>query len=133
MEKKIERKTHLFDAKGKILGRLAGEAALILRGKNKVDFDMAKDLGDAVVIINSDNIKVSGNKEQGKIYYRFSGYPGGIRSKSLGEQRKEDSRKLLYWAIRGMLPKNSLRDRMLKRLHIFKGDQHDKKIDIQHK
>jgi large subunit ribosomal protein L13 len=130
--KKMERKYHLFNAQGKILGRLATEIAVVLRGKNKIGFSPNLDEGDAVVIINSDVILATGNKKDKKIYHRFSGYPGGITSITLGEQMKKDSRKVLSEAVRGMLPKNKLRKPMMNRLFIYKGEEHSHKIDIQH-
>jgi len=125
-------KYHLFDAKGKILGRLATQVAGILRGKNKSDFAPNVDGGDAVVIINSDKVLATGNKSRKKIYHSFSGYHGGITSISLEDQMKKDSGKVLKEAVYGMLPKNKLRKLMMKRLLIFKGDKHSHKIDIKH-
>lgn len=123
-------KYYLINADGKILGRLATEAAQILRGKRKVDFSPRIDNGDAVVIINSNNISVTGNKMKSKIYHRFSGYPGGITSTTLEEQMNKDSRKVIREAIYGMLPKNKLRKLMLKRLSIYKDEKHSHKIDF---
>jgi large subunit ribosomal protein L13 len=123
-------KYHLIDAEGKILGRLATQAAKILRGKEKSDFSPHIDNGDSVVVINSDKIEVTGNKKQSKIYHRFSGYPGGITSISLEKQMKKDSRKVMWNAIYGMLPKNKLRKRMLRRLFIYKDEKHGHKIEI---
>lgn len=130
--KSINRKYHLFDASGKTPGRLATEIATILRGKNKVDFAPHIDGGDIVVVINSDKIQVAGNKELGKVYYRFSGYPGGITATRLEEQMKKDSRKVIESAVWGMLPKNKLRDRMMTRLLVYKDDKHEHKIEITH-
>lgn len=124
----LDRKYHLFDARGKILGRLATEVAKTLSGKGKVSYAPHIDGGDFVVLINADHIDVSGNKRHDKIYHRFSGYPGGIHSISLKDQLKKDSRKVLHNAVRGMLPKNKLRDKMLTRLFIYKGAEHDKKV-----
>ncbi len=124
----IDRKYHLFDAKGKVLGRLATEVATILMGKNKVSYAPHVDGGDFVTIINTDLIEVTGNKATDKMYHRFSGYPGGISSISFEDQLQKDSRKLIYQALYGMLPKNKLRDRMLTRLHLNKGNEHTEKI-----
>lgn len=132
MSKKIERKYHLFDAKGKILGRLSTEAALILRGKNKVDFTPNVDGGDFVVVINADQVAVTGKKMDDKIYHRFSGYPGGITSVKLKEQMAKDSRKVIEHSIYHMLAKNKLRNRMMTRLLIYKDEKHSHKIDITH-
>lgn len=132
IKKPIQRKYHLFDAEGKIPGRLACEIAKILRGKNKVDFTPHIDGGDFAVVINSDKIKVSVSKADGKVYNRFSGYPGGITSTKLKDQLKLDSRKVIRAAVYGMLCKNKLRKKMMTRLLIFKDGNHGKNIDIKH-
>lgn len=128
----ITRKYHLFDAKKQVLGRMATEIATILRGKNKADFTPNIDGGDFAVVINSDNLQVTGNKMEDKMYHYFSGYPGGIKSFKLRDKIERDSRKVIEEAVYGMLPKNKLRDRMMTRLLIFKDDSHDKKIEITH-
>ncbi|OGI21272.1 MAG: 50S ribosomal protein L13 [Candidatus Moranbacteria bacterium RIFCSPHIGHO2_01_FULL_55_24] len=131
--KNIDRKYHLFDAQGKVLGRLATEVATTLSGKRKVSYAPHIDGGDFVVLINADGIAVTGNKRNDKIYHRFSGYPGGITSIALKDQLKKDSRKVLRQAVYNMLPKNKLRDRMLRRLFIYQGGEHDKKtIHVTH-
>lgn len=129
----MERKYHLFDAKGRVLGRLATDIALVLSGKNRVDFTPNIDGGDFVVVINSDKLVVTGNKADGKIYHRFSGYPGGITSISFKDQLKKDSTKLLVAAVYGMLGKNKLRAQKLKRLLVYKDNVHKHKIDVEHK
>lgn len=121
----INRKYHLFDAENKVLGRLATEVVKVLRGKNKVDFTPNVDAGDFAVVINSDKIKATGNKNDGKIYHRFSGYPGGITSINLKDQIEKDSTKVIKDAVYRMLPKNKLRDRMITRLLIYKDDKHN--------
>lgn len=132
-QKMIDRKYHLFDSKGKVLGRLATEVATILIGKDKVSYAPHIDGGDFVVIINSDEIDVTGNKRETKIYHRFSGYPGGITSIAFKDQLKKDSRKLIWQAVYGMLPKNKLRDKMLTRLLIYKkADHKHKAIHVTH-
>jgi len=131
-KKTIQRKYHLFDAQGKILGRLVTEIVKVLRGKNKVDFTPNIDGGDFVVVINSDKIAVSGNKAQGKVYNRYSGYPGGITSTTFEDQLVKDSRKIIQEAVYGMLPKNKLRNRMMTRLLIYKNAEHKHKIEITH-
>jgi len=125
----MNRKYHLFNAQGKILGRLAVEIAKVLSGRNKVDFTPNIDGGDFAVITNSDGIKVTGNKSKGKIYYRFSGYPGGITEIAFKDQLKKDSRKIIKSAVYGMLPKNKLRRCMLKRLRIYKKDDAPRKYE----
>lgn len=115
-------KTHNIDAENKILGRLAVEVANLLRGKGKASFVPYLDMGDNVVIINTDKIKVTGQKLKQKIYYRHSGYPGGIKGEVLEDLLKKDSRKVVRTAIYGMLPKNKLRDRIIKKLKLYKGE-----------
>lgn len=124
----IQRKYHLFDAKSKTLGRLATEIVTVLRGKNKTDFTLNIDAGDFAVVINSDEIKVSGNKMKDKFYYYYSGYPGGMRKETLGDKMEKDSTKVIKEAVFGMLPKNKLRDVMIKRLLIYKDEKHEHKI-----
>lgn len=111
---------HIIDASGKILGRLAVEAAVLLRGKNKPDFTPRLDAGHEVKVINTDKIRVTGRKLKQKIYYQHSGYPGGIRARRLEEMLERDSREVVRKAVYGMLPKNKLRDRMIKRLKLYK-------------
>jgi large subunit ribosomal protein L13 len=133
MATQVHRKYHLFDAQGKILGRLATEIAGVLSGKVKVDYAPHIDGGDFVVVINTDGLQVTGNKREGKMYHHFSGYPGGIRSIAFKDQMKKDSRKVLHAALYGMLPKNSLRDRMLTRLLLYKGAEHpEQTIHVTH-
>lgn len=131
-KKTIQRKYHLFDMQGKILGRTATEIALLLRGKNKVDFTPNIDAGDFVVVINSDLLAVTGNKMDGKVYNRYSGYSGGITTTKLKDQIAKDSRKVIEGAVYGMLCKNKLRDRMMTRLLIYTDAQHSHKIDVTH-
>jgi large subunit ribosomal protein L13 len=118
----MTRQYHLFDANGKVLGRLATEIAKVLSGRNKVDYVPNIDGGDFAIVINSD-----------KIYHRFSGYPGGITSIALKDLLKKDSKKVIQNAVYGMLPKNKLRDKMMKRLKIHEGAEHNiKNIDVTH-
>jgi len=125
----INRKYKLFDAEKETLGRMATKIALVLRGKNKVDFTPHIDGGDFAVVINADKLKVTGNKMEDKIYHHFSGYPGGVRSINLQDQMERDSAKVIQAAVYGMLPKNKLRNPMMKRLLIYKDDKHSHKID----
>jgi large subunit ribosomal protein L13 len=124
------RKYYLFDAQGKVLGRLATEIARTLSGKGKVDYTPNVDGGDFVVVINTDGLVLTGNKEKQKTYYSFSGYPGGIKGITFDEQKEKDSRALIFSAVRGMLPKNKLRNQMMTRLLAYQNDQHDHKIDV---
>ncbi len=121
---KIKRNWHLFDASEETLGRMASQVAVILRGKNKVTFTPHLDEGDFVVIINSDNLKVTGNKLENKIYHHYTGYHGGIKSISLEKLKEKDSTEVIKKAVFGMLPKNKLRKEMMKRLKVFKGEEH---------
>lgn len=129
--KTINRKYHLFDAKKESLGRMATKIATVLRGKNKVDFTPNIDGGDFAVVINCDEVKVTGNKMEGKIYHYFSGYPGGVRDVKLKDKIEKDSRKVIEEAVYGMLAKNKLRSRMMKRLLVYKDDKHEHKIDVK--
>lgn len=121
---KIERKWHVLDASEESFGRMSSKIAIILRGKNKVTFTPHIDGGDHVVVINADKLKFTGNKALGKIYYAHSGYLGGMKSINLQDQIKKDSRKVVEDAVFGMLPKNKLRNEMMKRLRVFKGGEH---------
>ncbi|NCF75475.1 MAG: 50S ribosomal protein L13 [Xanthomonadaceae bacterium] len=122
--KKIKRNWHLFDAREESFGRMASKIAVLLRGKNKVSFTPYIDGGDFVVVVNSDALKYTGNKKDGKIYYRYSGYMGGMKEINLGDQIKKNSGKVIEDAVFGMLPKNKLRNEMMKRLKVYKDDQH---------
>ncbi len=113
---------HTIDATNKTLGRLAVEVANLLRGKGKASFVPYLDMGDNVVITNTDKIGVTGKKLKQKIYYRHSGYPGGIKGEVLEDLLKRDSRKVIRAAVYGMLPKNKLRDRIIKKLELYKGE-----------
>jgi large subunit ribosomal protein L13 len=114
----------LFDAKGKILGRLATEIAKVLSGKNKVDFEPRLGGKDWVVVINSDLVRLSGDKEDKKLYWRYSGYPGGIYKATFKEMLAKDSTRIIEKAVKGMLPKNKLSIDAMKRLRIFKDENH---------
>lgn len=132
MGKTISRRYHLFDANNKAVGRLATDVAKVLRGKDKVDFTPHIDGGDFVVVVNSDQLMITGDKENGKLYHRFSGYPGGITTLKLKDRLTADSRKIVQEAVYGMLPKNKLRDRMMTRFFIYKDASHGHKIDVTH-
>ena len=129
----IKRSWHHFDAKGKILGRLATEIVQLLIGKNKPYFVNHLDCGDYVVVTNVADIEISGRKKKQKIYYRHSGYPGGFKEVTFEQQMKRDPRKVIYHAIKGMLPKNKLRDKRLARLKIFINDKHPYKDQLKAK
>lgn len=120
----IKRNWHLVDAKGRVSGRLATEVARLLMGKNKTYFVRNLDCGDYVVVINAQEVKFTGKKEKQKMYYRHSGYPGGLRTIPVDRMRKEHPERIIEHAVRGMLPQNKLRDRMLMRLKVFAGEKH---------
>ena len=115
----IKRNIHEMDATGKILGRLATEVAILLRGKNKANFQPHIDQGEHVIVNNASKIKVTGKKLDQKIYYHFSGYPGGLKKKKMGEVFSKNPADLLKRAVWNMLPKNKLRNNMIKRLKIM--------------
>jgi large subunit ribosomal protein L13 len=120
----IKRTWHLIDVKDKTLGRVSSEIAQLLMGKHKPYFVRNLDCGDYVVIINAKDVKVTGNKEEQKNYYRHSGYPGGFRQETLKELRIRKPQEIITHAVKGMLPQNKLRDRMLRRLFVFAGEEH---------
>lgn len=120
----IKRGWHLIDAKGKTLGRLSSEIAQLLMGKSKSYFVRNLDCGDYVVIINAKEVAVTGKKEDQKKYYRHSGYPGGFKVETLKEVRESKPEKIITHAVKGMLPQNRLRDKMLTRLFVFAGEEH---------
>lgn len=120
LTKKITRKKHILDAEGRVLGRLASEIAILLRGKNKVDFAPHIDNGDIVEVKNADKIKVTGNKMENKIYYTHSNYPGGLKETKLKKLFNENPEEVLKKAVWNMLPKNKLRSRIIKRLKFIK-------------
>ena len=122
--KEINRKWYLIDASKLPLGRLATTTAGLLIGKGKTSQTPHIDGGHFVVITNSDNLVITGNKTLGKIYYRHSGYPGGLRQKSLKDVAAEDSPQIIRHAVRGMLPDNKLRKGRLERLKIYPGNEH---------
>ncbi len=123
-ESDVKREWYLVDAQGKVLGRLASEIARRLRGKHKPIYTPHVDTGDFVVVVNVDKISLTGKKLTDKMYYRHSGYPGGLRSTPAGKMLKEKPERLLHLAVRGMLPKNSLGRKMLKKLKIYTGGEH---------
>jgi len=121
----LERKWFVADADGKVLGRFASEVAKILRGKHKPIYTPHVDTGDHVVIINAEKIKVTGNnKLEEKVYTRFSGYPGGLKKRPLKRVLETQPTYVLQHAIKGMLPKNRLGRKMLKKVRIYAGSDH---------
>jgi large subunit ribosomal protein L13 len=120
----ITRKWYVVDAAEVPLGRLATQVASLLLGKGKPTITPHMDGGDYVVVINSANLVVTGNKQKDKKYHRHSGFPGGLYTRTLNEQLERDPNKIIFDAVRGMLPVNKLRDGRLARLKIYKDDQH---------
>ncbi|MDD6690976.1 MAG: 50S ribosomal protein L13 [Lachnospiraceae bacterium] len=120
----IERKWYVVDATDKTLGRLSSEVANVLRGKNKPIYTPFLDCGDYVIVINADKVKVTGRKLDQKIYFRHSEYIGGSRYTSLREAMEKKPVKVVEHAIRGMLPKGKLGDRMYTKLHVYEGAEH---------
>ncbi len=120
----VKREWFLVDAKGKVLGRLASEIAKILMGKHKVYFQRDVDCGDFVVVINAEKVRVTGKKLEQKIYYRHSGYPGGLKEIPLKRMLEEKPEEVIRLAVKRMLPKNRLGHRMLKRLKVYRGQSH---------
>lgn len=114
----------LIDADGRTLGRVAARAASVLRGKHRPDFTPHQDAGDFVVIINAAGIKLTGNKLVDKLYYRHTGYPGGIRSTSAGKMMQTKPEWLIETAVRGMLPKNRLGRHIFNKLKVYRGAEH---------
>lgn len=112
----MKREKYTIDAEGKVLGRLAVEIATLLQGKNKPDFEPHSDMGGIVLVKNADKIKVTGKKAKQKIYYHHSGYPGGLKETPYRKMMEEKPNEILRHAVYGMLPKNKLRDKRIKRL-----------------
>lgn len=122
--KDIKRKWYIVDAKGKILGRLATKVAFILRGKHKPTFTPHLDCGDGVIVINANQIVLSGDKLKKKIHYHHSLYPGGLKSEDYETFLKKKPEKVIEKAVKGMLPHNKLGQAMLKKLKVYKGAEH---------
>jgi large subunit ribosomal protein L13 len=128
---KIKRNWQLFDAKDKILGRLASEISQLLLGKQKPTFLPYLDDGDYVVVVNAAKVRVSGKKEKQKKYYRHSGYPGGLKMETLVDLRARKPTEILRRAVLGMLPKNKLRKERMKRLFIYPGEENPHRAKFQ--
>ena len=120
----VKRSWYLIDAEGKILGRLATKIASLLNGKHKVTYSPHVDIGDGVIVVNSEKIRVTGKKPEQKMYKRFSGYPGGLKLEKFESLLKRRPNEILRSAVNGMLPKNKLGRKMIKRLKLYVGDKH---------
>lgn len=121
---KIERKWYIVDAKDKILGRISTKIADRLRGKDKPYFTPNMDCGDFVIVINAEKIKLTGNKLSKKIYYTHSGYPGALKEQRAKDLLKTKPTKLIELSVKGMLPRNKLRDKFMKKLKLYAGEEH---------
>ena len=120
----LEKKWLLLDASNKTLGRLSAKISSILMGKNKAQYTPHNDLGDYIVVINAEKVKVTGNKDIQKKYYRHSGYPGGLKSSSFSEIIEKNPEEIILKAVKGMLPKNKLSNSMISKLKVYKGENH---------
>ena len=122
--KEIERKWFVVDAEDKVLGRLASEIAKRLRGKHKPNYSPHSDVGDFIVVVNAEKVKLTGKKLDDKVYYSHSGYMGGIKERTAKEMLEKKPTELLKSAVKGMLTKNSLGRKQLKKLKIYTGGEH---------
>lgn len=129
-KKDIKRNWHHFNAKDKVLGKLAAEISQILMGKHKVDYSPNMEMGDKVVVTNSKDIGLSGAKEDKKIYYRHSSQVGNLRKRTVKQMREHNPSEIIRLAVKGMLPNNRLRDTRLANLRIFEGEDHPHRAQI---
>lgn len=120
----IEQKWYVIDAEAAVLGRLATEAATILRGKHKPTYTPNVDCGDYIIVINAEKVALTGNKLEGKKYYRHSGYPGGLKTRTAQKMLDTQPQKVVELAIKGMLPKTKLGDAMYRKLFVYCGPEH---------
>jgi large subunit ribosomal protein L13 len=120
----VPRRWHVIDAEGVVLGKVATKAAMILMGKTKTIYTPFIDTGDHVIVINADKVRVTGRKEEDKVYRHFTGYPGGLVEKSLKRVRAERPIRIIEDAIQGMLPKTKLGKQMYRKLQVYAGDRH---------
>jgi large subunit ribosomal protein L13 len=123
-QNEIERRWYVVDAEGQTLGRLATQIADTLRGKRKPEYTPHIDTGDFVIVVNAEKIAVTGKKLDDKIYYRHSGYPGGLRQRTLGEQLARRPTEVIRKAVKGMLPRNRLARQQLTKLKVYAGPEH---------
>lgn len=127
----IDRSWQVLDAAGRPLGRVASEAAAMLLGKHKPSYEPHLSMGDHVVIVNAERVAITGNKAEAKVYYRHSGYPGSLRSRTFAEQMERDPRKVLERAIKGMLPHNSRGRDLFRRLRVYVGPDHPHEAQVR--
>ncbi len=120
----VKRKWHVIDANGMVVGRLASRIASILRGKTKPIYTPNVDTGDYVIVINAEKVKLTGDKLNTKMYYHHSGYPGGIKKEAARKLMEESPERIIISAVKGMLPKNKLGRKQLKKLKVYRGPEH---------
>ena len=120
----IDRRWHVIDAQGVVLGKLATKAAMLLMGKTKPSYTPFLDTGDHVIVINAAKVRLSGRKEDNKVYRHFTGYPGGLVEKSFKRVRVEKPTRIVEEAVQGMLPKTKLGKQMFRKLQVYAGDRH---------
>ncbi|NND15050.1 MAG: 50S ribosomal protein L13 [Eudoraea sp.] len=120
----VERKWHVIDADGLIVGRMCTKVASVLRGKHKPSYTPHVDTGDYVIVLNADKLRLTGSKMNDKVYLRYSGYPGGQKARTVREQMDKDATIVIEKAVRGMLPKNKLGRAMFKKLFVYAGSEH---------
>ncbi len=120
----VQRNWYLVDAEGAILGRLAAQIAMILRGKNKPQYTPHTDTGDFVVVINADKVQVTGNKATDKVYYHHTGYNGGLKAETFREAMEKHPERVIERAVKGMLPKTTLGRQQLRKLKVYAGPEH---------
>ena len=126
----IQANWHVVDASGKTLGRVCSEIAILLQGKHKVSYVPYLNTGDFVVVVNAEKVKVTGDKLNQKMYYRHSGYPGGLTEKTLEEVLQTAPTRVIEHAVKGMLPKSKLGRKMMSRLKLYVGDDHPHQAQI---
>lgn len=127
----IKREWHLIDATGQVLGRLATQVARLLMGKHKPIFTRNLDTGDYVVVINADKVRVTGNKAKQKVYYRHSGYPGGLKTITHDKLMETNPTRVIEHAVKGMLPHTRLGADMMKKLRVYVGDTHPHPVKMK--
>lgn len=127
----IKREWHVIDASGQVLGQLATRAAHLLMGKHKTIFTRNLDTGDYIIVINAAKVQATGNKAAQKVYYRHSGYPGGLKSITLEKLMQTNPTRVIEHAVKGMLPHNRLRAKMMKRLRVYAGDAHTHQAQVK--
>ena len=122
--KQVQKNWYIIDAEGKVLGRLASKIASVMRGKHKPTFTPHMDMGDNVIVVNAEKVRLTGRKTEQKVYYRHSGYPGGIKSMGFADMIKKNPEQVITIAVKGMLPHNRLGRAILKHLKVYRGPEH---------